>query len=717
MIVTGSSDISSLQCGVVWDISGTQPTIGITNLSSGTGLASCTWWFIAKSPSGTLIHEGSALTPDETGDWTSALLTDNWPKPFNSIEWSGAAYLFQLYVKDSAGNIYSIDKIASICRPAGNVPTSKNPYGLASVDLQVKCQQARIWFEDITNHVYKGMEGTQITSVLKVVYPIDETGIVPDPFVLSNFSTALVPISYSSDNYQFVFSTVYEYDLGDYSYVRIKYQSRSSNGAFAVSFAVLCNIDLMPLVCEYVKLIDEIENGNCTDVVEANRKLSLINSKMMLVNIGIQQPLTGVDVPVIIKEIETIGGFTCDCCNAATGIIPNTASIIDGYTFSIVPVCGDINGTVTTVGTNIQFNLQDKSYVFAIYPESPADTTAFTILPQLNGCTKTYYLRVDGVQLATDILNIIKTDSTLVNLFNSIVNNGGSGSGQLIVDGGCIFQSSSTCDYAFELQNIPINTTFSILSGIKIGSTTSSLSFAFNLTNLPALQTYLNGIGYGSFIVTNPVGQQVSITSAANQNDIQQLTYKISGTTFIAGMQKDCTGYIAIDANEVVQNIINYLCAIDDSQIVTSQDYTITYVDSAGDIQTTLITAGNPLSTFLSQLLTLGATTINNIGTNISVSCDSVKGVFGTNGLLITGNDFIAGTKGGGACSKVNYLEAFAYMLSAGISNASVKQLFCEFVISCGAGLSCNPYDYFNVLVTNYNSTCVEIVGIDYVLT
>jgi hypothetical protein len=712
--IINSADIQFLDFSPTWDISGTLPTISVVNQSAGPNLAGMTWWFIAKSPSLSLIHEGSELNPDISGTWATHTLSDNWPRPFNSIEFSGAPYELTLYAMDSAGNIYSLTKTATICRPPGNTDLSKNPYGVATTKLQVKCEQARIFFQDTTNHVYRGLDGTRLNSVLKVVYPIDETGIVPDPFVAANFSTILVPISYSNDNYQYLQTTVYDYEFDDDVHVRIRYQSRSKNGASAVRFPVLCNIDLCPLVCAVADLANEIETGSCSNLSEANRKLSLINPKLMMAMIGKQEPLCGIDVAALVEEIKEIGGFTCDCCNAPTGIIPDTAAIVDGYSFSINPVCGDITGTVTTNGPNIQFNLQDKSYVFDVATDSPQDITAFEVVTDESGCTKYYYLRVNGPTLAEELLNIIAGDANLVNLFNSIVQ-GTAGQFELTVDGGCIFQSSSTCDFVFTLADIPVNTTFALLSNIKIGSTVHSTSFAFNLTNLPALQTYLNTLGFGSFVVANPSGQNVTFTSTANPNDIQNVTYKISGTSFPATMARTCTGYVAIDPNEVVQNIIDYLCNIDDSQIITSQVYAINYIDEGGVEQTTTVAAGSSLADLIEAIIDANNNNTENLGATASVTCENIKQQFQENSLPIAGTDAVFVTRGG-ACARISFLELFNYVLTVGRNNATTSNLFCTFVSQCGAGLVCEPYNNLEVLVTGYDDVCSPIMGIEYQL-
>lgn len=717
MQVNGSSDITVLSVRATFDLSGALPLVSLVNLSQGPNLAGCTFWFVLTSPSGTLIHEGSLATPDANGAWAIFTISDAWPRPFNQLEWSGAPYNLTVYVQDSAGNQFVDDSYnATICRPSGNTDLSKNFYGISQTDVKVLCDQATIFFQDQTPSSYKGLVGEQValvSSVLKLVYPPDDTGNIPAPFVMNNFSAASVPISYSSDNYQFQTQVVYDYDFGGNVHVRIRYQSyNSKKGVSFITFSVLCNIDMMPLICEFEKLVHSIETGSCVDVEDAQRRLNLINPLFALAIMGLMQPLTGIDVPEKIKEIQRIGGFNCDCFNAPTGIIPQTAGVIGGYTFSIVPQCGDISGTVSVNGTNVQILLSDKSYVFSI--NSAATTTAFTIIPSTTGCVKTYTFNVDLVQLSTDILNTIKGNPDLVNLFNSIVNGGGGSF--LFVDGKCIFQSTSTFNYAFTLANIPLNTTNALLSSINKAGVIQVLNFAFNITNLAALQTYLNTLGMGVFTVTNPSGQTVLITSNANPNVLSALQYSLSGTMQVASQTTTAAGYVPISANQVVQNIINYLCGLTDAEIKTSQDYIITYIGSNGQPQEVTVAAGTTLAVFLATLTNLSNQTATNIGSNLEVSCASIKAAFPVVANPIVSGDYVLMAKGG-VCAQGDLMDVFLFMLNTGISNATVKTAFCAFVESCGAGLSCAPYDYFDVIVTQFNSACAPIVGIEVTLS
>lgn len=701
MNINTSNDINVLSVKVTFDLSGTLPAVSLVNLSAGDDLASCTWWYKIISPSGTIIHEGTESTPDITGNWTTDVDTSAWPRPFNQVEWSGANYSFQIWVKDGDGNIfYDTPQTANICRPYGNTPTSKNTYGLAASNVSVKCSEGRVFFQDTTYHSYKGSEGEQIASTLRVIYPIDETLVIPDPFAIADYTTALVPISYSSSNYQFLQFTIYGYDLGNNVFVRIKYQTIQT-------FAVWCNVDLEPLVCEINKLMDEVNNGSCLDVSEANKKLLLITPKLFLAFMGIMQPLTGIDVPTVIEEIKTIGGFDCNCCSAATGIIPTTSSIIDGYNFAINPVCGDINGTITVNGYNITFNLQDKSYVFEIFDESPTDITAFEIIEETNGCQKTYKLKTSGTQLAEDILNIIANDISLVNLFNTIVNNATNGNNNLIVDGKCIFNTANSCDYTFTILNVPQNTTYALLTTVN----GNAVNFAFNETNLPALQAYLNGLGYGTFVVTNPNPNEVLFTSTGNTNNINYISYSVASTAYIADMTKNCTGYTPLTANQVVQNIINYLCPFADTKIETSQDYEICYIDPIVKIKKTVtISSGAALTDFIIELLARGCDTIDYVINLSSNTCNGIKNLFPQNINTLQPTDYILGTKEGD-CARMLPVEFGTKMLEFGIYDVDFMTALCVAVAQCGAGSICAPFNYF-YLVADYGSPSDDTMNI-----
>jgi hypothetical protein len=701
MNITNSPDISSLSVQVTWDLSGTNPVIRLVNQSTGNNLSNVSWAFVALSPTQTAIHNGSINSPDIVGDWSTHVLNDQFPKPMNQIEWSGLPYSFQVIAKDSNGSVYTNPvQLATICRPFGNTQYSKNSFGLASSDVTVKCQQARIFFQDTTYHSYQGLDGTQISSTLSVQFPIDETGQIPSPFIIGQYSTALVPISYSSPNYQFLQNEVYDYNLGNDSLVRIKYQLLST-------FTVACNVDLQPLVCEINKLTDTVISGNCADVVEAQKKLGIIMSKFALVVIGIQQPLTGVDVAKTVQEIIEIGNFDCNCCGSPTGIIPVSSSIIDGYNFVVNKLGGDVNGNFTINGSNITLNIGDVSYVVTVGSTSPSSVNAaFSFTPSLSGdgFTKTYTLNVDGAILAQQILTTISESQSLINFFNTLITGTGAGGGQLIVDGGCIFSSGSACDYTFLLEDIPLSPSNALL-GLDLGTRQIPPSFAFNLNTLPALQSYLNGLGYGTFTVANPVGtENVLITSHSNPNNINGILYKLTrnGSILHATMTKVCTGFVPKSANEVVQSIIDYLCGITDAEVVTSQDYVINYIGASNTEESVTVPTGTNIANFIIELLDREADTISYILSLSKLNCANVQNLFPPSIAIMQDTDFLLGTKAND-CARIYPVEFGTAMLNIGMYNLAFMDALCKAVSACAGGYSCEPYTVLNVTTQQHS--------------
>lgn len=691
LIIDNSPDISLLSAEVIFDISGVTPKVIINNLSQGDALANVSYAFKIFSPTTTAIHDGTLSDRDITGVWAQYIENSPWPRPFNQIEFGGQ-YTFQILAKDSNGSEYSAPvQSANICRPNGNLPTSTNTYGVGNVLVQTKCEQARIYFQDTTNTSYKGLTGAVGSSLLKVNFPMDDTGTVPSPFQINYFTSAMVPVTYSGKGYQFLYSSIWDYDLGNDVTVRIKYVKNDT-------FGVWCNISLMPLICEYQKLINSIENGSCSNAEEANRKLMLINPKFSLLVIGIFQPLTGINVPELIEEIKEIGGFDCDCCNVGTGIIPAGSSAFDGYTFSVVPLGGDIEGDFVVNGYNIQLQLSDVAYVFKICDESPAQSSAFQVIPTVSGdgYTKTYCLNVDMVQLSEDILNTIKTDANLVNLFNSIVTNGGNQ--YLVVDGKCIFSSSTTSNYLFTLTDIPSNTTFAIASKLTVSGNNEDLGdYSFNMTNLAALQAHLNTLGFGTFVVTAIGANSITISSASNAANITGLLYLTAANPggVWATFSSTSSGFVPLTTSQVVQNIINYLCAINDTQVYTSQAYEICYVDETGTKQTQTISIGESIASVLTALAERGCTTIDYIVALSSINCANIKAQFPqVITEIMEANDVFLATKNG-ICAGVYPTEALLTMLTYGAYSPDVIAAFCILVNLCNGGNICEPYNIF----------------------
>lgn len=340
MTITNSTDISIFDFNPQWDISGVIPVLRIFNVSAGDNLSNVAYWFVATAGGSIAFHTGTAAAPDVTGLWDTLPIAEPIPQTLGHIDWSGSDFSVTGFARDLAGQVFSFTKVAHICRPSGNGKTgTTGNFGVGNVDMTVMCDKARIYVEDNTDYTYAGLTGINIYKQIKLIYPPDATGTPPDPKVVLDSNSALIPISINGDGYVLILASFYAYTFPDGSSVKIQFK-------FQKAFAVQCNVDLCPLICDIERLEQRYEKYGC-DTDERSR-LALINSKLNRALMAKMQPLCGVDVAALVDEIKALGGFTCDCSCNDFGI--NAMSVgIDGSGVTCPDVIGCINDLLNTL--------------------------------------------------------------------------------------------------------------------------------------------------------------------------------------------------------------------------------------------------------------------------------------------------------------------------------------------------------------------------------
>lgn len=288
----------------MYDLSGANPIVVITNHSEGAHLDLVTWWFQLSSGGGNSYHNGDSSSPDKSGVWTTYNVAEPMPQVLGHIEWSGSYFKVVGSAKDSHGKIFTLEKTTRLCRPNGNNGSQANNFGVGVLDVITKCDKARLYVEDKTDYTYAGFAGVNASKFFKLIFPPDSTGTIPAPKQVNNVNNALIPISRNGDGYQIILSAVYQYDFDNGTSVKIKYK-------FQKVFKIQCDVDLCPLICEIQRLEERYEQSGCNAAERDN--LALINSKMNRAMMAKMQPLCGVDVGAIIDEIKMLGGFTCSC--------------------------------------------------------------------------------------------------------------------------------------------------------------------------------------------------------------------------------------------------------------------------------------------------------------------------------------------------------------------------------------------------------------------
>ena len=688
-IITNSPDIGNLEVEVRFDLTGTSPVINLTNQTTANTtvspippLSALIWVLNIYSPTGTPIYQSDFTTPWKDagdGDWTTAQITDDWPRPFGQIEWN--EYRVEFQVKDTADNIYDLNKAAEICRPAGNNKNYQDTFGHVKLGVETLCERSSLYIQDSESKLYQGIEGVNQSSYLAVDYPRDATGTLPAPYVLTTFVTdALVPF-YQNGEHEATYYSIWRYDLGDNVFIDIRYTAQ-------VGFATQCNIDLCAVGCAVAALEESIESGSCANVEESQRKLNRITPKLLRAFIAQRNPTCGYDLPKLVEQIIAIGGFTCDCNTGSSGI--GTAGVsIPPFLFTVNNGGGDVVASFSVTDGNVVLNIKDKSYTFT------QGSGAIQLLTAIGATNNTVSLSINLDDLAEDIYQTTAASAYLLQLFNDLVINAGF---NLTVDGKCVF-SNNACDIDWVLN--PITGSNAILRWITVGGVEQELNYIFNTGTLAAFQTYLNTLGLGTFTVTNLGGDSVEISTTGNTSNLGDIVYVYSGGSEdlkqTAVITKDCNALAAKTPSQIIQAIINWLCPLEASKVYTDEEYTICYADPVTKTKKTeVIASGEKLPVFLAALINRGCNTIDFIMSLKSVNCASIQSLFTPSVALMGANDWVMGTKQG-ICARIGPVELGTRQLQLGVYDQDWQNAFCIAVQACGGGQICQPYTLLSV--------------------
>ncbi len=236
------------------------------------------------------------------------------------------------------------------------------------------------------------------------------------------------------------------------------------------------------------------------------------------------------------------------------------------------------------------------------------------------------------------------------------------------------------------------------LTFLQVAGVYKTLNYIFSTATLPALQTYLNTLGYGTFVVTNLGGGQIKIATAANTFNLENIVYRDSSGSNIkktAVVTRNCNALAPLSPSQIIQGIIDWLCPLGAEKVTTSEQYTICYADPATQTKKTeVIASGETLPTFLAALVARGCNTIDFIMSLKSVNCATIQGLFAASPNQMGANDFVLGTKQGD-CARIYPVELLTRQLAfAAYDQAALDQLAILLQIING-GAICQPFNTF----------------------
>lgn len=616
-----SPDISVLDFAIQLDISGATPSAKFTNLSTQIHAASLAWCMELYSPSGTIVHKGDFAAADVAASWAAPFIVNTgFPKPFNQIEWSGTPYLAKVRVKDSNGNIFELQKSIAVCRPAGNTKDSQNTFGKAAVLIVARCAKSQVYAEDKTNYSYQGISGTPVSKVFKLFFPKDDTGNEPAAKTVNNFNSYLLPVTQSGPGYEYFLTSVFDYDMTDNVSVRVKYIARDI-------FTLYCHLDISPIACEIQKLQDTIINGKCEDAAAAQSLLNKVTPMLVTAMIGITNPQSGIDSFEVVANIMKLSGWDCNCC--PNGMVPLGSTASNDFLFDVQSDGGDADGDVVVDGNTITFLIHDKSYVVNIAGDSESAAFSFEIDNQQY--QKTYRLRTDIDTLSTELLANIAANPGLLTTLNGMINTN-SGNWKLAVDMSCLDPNQKSCTYSFvtlSLAAVPNALIKELWVNVNGDIFKKTINFLFDKTNAAALQTLLNTLNLGVFTAAY-AANVLTIASANNTNDFEKLTYNINSAVDISmAMTKNCSNPVTIDANTVVQKLIDRVCGLILGSVKSGIGFTINKISQIGGaINTDTIGATESAANVIKSLVASYNTLLELVNKIKGLDCTAIQAVF-----------------------------------------------------------------------------------------
>jgi hypothetical protein len=679
-----SPDISVIDVNVLLDISTATTSMTLTNASTQTNPANLHWVFEIYSPSGVPIHKGDFTSPDRT-NWTAPYIQNSgFPKPLNSIEWGN--YKIIVKVKDSQNTIFEHDPIIiSLCRPNGNDKSSKNTYGTAKASIITQCREARLYAEDRTNYTYQGGTGTAVSKNFILIYPPNDQGQIPANFEINQFSSASIPISQSGSGYQYFITSVIDYSLDDIVTVRVKY-------IFRDVLTVYCNIDLSPIFYEVQKLLSDIETGSTKDAAKAKDTLAIVSAKLLMANIAMLNPeANGINPFELIDEINALTGWGCDCCTSAINPL-SSLSISNNTTYELVSDGGDITGDIEQIAGGIRIHVGDYTYSFNMCPTN--SSTAFTVTPSISGRNKNFCLNVNTATLATDLLNVIKSNTTLLNTFTSMVGVQ-SGSYSININGRCVIPSETVCDYTFSSINLNAGEKFLIKNILFSNGQRVIANFYYDGTNESQLSAALNTLGIGTWGSTF-VGGKLNIITNGNDLSFDTIEYDYinSSNTAISVNQrmlvtKDCTPETSKDLNVILQGIVDYVCDFFLSKIKTGKAYTIKYIQAiGGNVDPIDIAADKDASYLLDKIVYSFNSLVDVVRNTKEATCTNVRGLFNA-ATTMTDNTILYGGDNAN-CFSYTAKQLALKVMQFGQTDPDVQAVMCQAVQNCASPV-CDP--------------------------
>lgn len=602
------------------------------------------------------------------------------------LSYLNSAYFFQTFkiigsIKDENGTAYdTIPVYKTVCQPVGINESGYVP-GLFAV--KPDCVNNNISVSELTQLVYNGNAPSSVSKSGVFYYP---TGTISSvSFTGTPFNNNVV----YTGQYRINCTTIGTYDLKDEVYVDVTY---ITNNAFDVT----CTNSIGDLMCCIVA-VQQTYLANCENATgkHAKQQLDSITVPFM---VGLAKEINGQSAATEAELIKKT--LACNC--GATSAQQNEVTPINPIVYSIV-----LNGAGSTTVPSATVNGNTKTYSIAsnIYSVVKGDTgdTSFSItVDTATQYNIKYKITFDYDILSTTILNSIKNNPSNLALFNSLFN--GALSVSLTgLNGSCVIDLT-TADY-FLSQIITVGIT--TVTGVAIGGVRYAAPDNLYASNTSGVQSWLNSLSLGTFAVSNHTSGSntyLDIISLNNPNSVSTIT--LGGNVDVVYQFASTTATLL----EVLQAIIDYLCALTALQVDLGRAINLCHFDYSGNIVTQSFQSNSTQDSFNVSVADAICTITSRMADITAVTCAKIQALFGEypNATFSTSDYFLAVVNGN--CTRLSLQQLGLAVMASINTYTNVKDAFCA--IDCTVPASCP--DVAGINVNLISSTSLGFYGLTW---
>lgn len=595
-------------------------------------------------------------------DWTAPQIVPSVSQTYTlDLSYLPNVFLFQSYkiigyIKDSTGTIYQTDPVyKNVCQP---VDINESGYVPGIFQVIPDCVNNSLTVKELTVLTYNNTTPYSLSKSGSLSYPtgtISAVAFTGTPFTNNNLYTG---------EYRVACTTTAVYALGDDIYVGVTYLTNNV-------FDVTCTNRIADLLC-CVAEVQATAKKRCNDAVGKHAQQQLLEISTYLLT-GLLKEINGQDASIEADFIKK--ALNCSC--GATSVHQNEITPINAAIYSIVinGVGGTTVSSPSIVGTTKTFNIASNAYQVS---KKDTGDLAFTITTDTSVANNVKYLIAFDYNVMADyILTAFENDPTYIARLQALLVTGINLSG---LNGKCVI-NTSTAGYTATLTGI---TAADLIDSITINGTVHSAPSNTHANDATAIGTWLNSLTLGTFVVTLSLGV-LTISSAANSNVLSVVEFAIGG---VSGTKK----IIAFQSSQytlvqILQAIIDYLCAITGLQVALGNALTLYQIDYNGNVISQSFTSSNTQNDFNIGLQNSIYNIITRLNTLTGITCAKIAAIFTDNpNISISADSRIYG-KDGSTCVSFSDKQIAMGVIQAIQSYSDVKTAFCA--IDCSSPATC----------------------------